>query len=83
MTIFGPNVVSFTITAWQKQWYVVGAYILPKDQPVVHRLEQALAHVPEEVETLLVEDLNACLEQTRDQREENLENDIANHGLVY
>ena len=57
-TIFGPNVVSFTITAGQKQWYVFGAYAPPNNQLKVHRVEQALAHVPAGLETLLIGDLN-------------------------
>ena len=31
VTVFGLNMVSFTITAGQKRWYVVGAYVTPND----------------------------------------------------
>ena len=66
MTIFGSNVVSFKITAGRKLWYVVGAYVPPNNQPTVYRVEQALAHGPAGVETLLFSDLNARLDQPQD-----------------
>ena len=39
----GHNVASFTIMVGWNIWYVVGAYVHPKNQPTVHREEQALA----------------------------------------
>ena len=75
--------VSITITTGQKQWYVVREYRPPNDKPMVHRLEQALAHVPAGVETLLVGDLNARLPQPPYQRKEYLTIVIANFLLVY
>ena len=49
---------------------------------MVNWMEQALAHVPGEVETLLVFNLNDRLEQPQDQREEYLATTITNYGLV-
>ena len=74
--------VSFTITAGLKRWYVVGSCVPPNDQPVVHRVEQSLAHALVGVETLLVGYLNARLAQPRYQQEEDLEIKITNYGLV-
>ena len=79
---FGTNVVSFTITTGWKKWRVVGAYVPVNNQPGVHWVVQALSREPEGVGTLLVDDLNTCLSQPRDQREEDLETAIDNHGLT-
>ena len=54
----------------------------PNNQQMVNWMEQALAHVPGEVETLLVFNLNDRLEQPQDQREEYLATTITNYGLV-
>ena len=62
--------------------YFIGAYVPPDDQPTVHRVEQALGRVPAGVDTLLVCDLNARLEQPQDQREEDLVTAIVNYGIV-
>ena len=78
---FGMNVVSFTFTLVWKFWYIVGAYLTPKDQPAIHRVAQTLACELVGVGTLLVGKLNARLEQLRDQQEEDLEIIIASHGL--
>ena len=61
--IFVQNVVSFTITAGKKRWYVVGAYVLPNHQPTVHQVDQSLACGMAGMETLLVRDLNSHLAQ--------------------
>ena len=55
----------------------------PNNQPVVHRVEQALAWGPEGVDTLLVGKLNAHLAQPRYQQEGDLATAIVNHGLSY
>ena len=34
--IFGPNVVFFTVVSGNKLWYVVGAYVPPKNVLAVH-----------------------------------------------
>ena len=39
---FGPDVVSLLLTSGARQWYIVGAYVLPNNRPSVHRVEQAL-----------------------------------------
>ena len=80
--IFGPNVVSFKITAGWKFWYVVGAYVYPNDQPTVHRLEKALAYVTMGVDTLLSVDRNICLAQPLDQQEKYSATTIANYGIL-
>ena len=79
---FGPNVVIFTVTSGQKRWYVVGAYVPPNDLPTVHWITHALACGTERVEKLLVGDINACLENLRDQRGEHLATVLAGHGLT-
>ena len=66
---FGPNVVSFIIMSGRKCWYGVGAYVTPNDLPTVHWITQALACGPKEMGNVLVGNLNAFLENLREQRE--------------
>ena len=82
MTSFETNVVNFTITEGQKHWYVVRAYVPPNDQPMVHRVEQALACGLEGVEMLLVSDLNVRLVQPRGLLEEYLATAIMSYRIV-
>ena len=77
----GLNVVSFTFTLEQRQWYVVGAYVPPNNQPEIHWVAQALARELAGVGKLLVGNLNACLAQPRNQQEEDLEIIILGHGM--
>ena len=82
-TIFGPNVVSFTVTAGRKLWYFDRAYVPPNNQPTVHQVDQTLSRVLVGVDTLLVGDLNACLEKFWYQWKEDLETSITNYRLLY
>ena len=59
MVNYGPNVVSFMLKTGWKQWYAVGAYITPSEQPEVRRVEQSLERCPAQTERLLVRDLNS------------------------
>ena len=63
--------VSFTITAGKKRWYVARAYMPPNDQPTVHQVYQDLERGLTGVETLLVGSINAQLVQPQDQHEED------------
>ena len=74
-TIFGSNVVSFTITEGQKIWYVVGSYVPTNNQPVVHWEEG--------VEALIFGNLDSHLAQPRDQWKEDLATAISSHGIAY
>ena len=82
MRSFGPNVVIFIITSGRKLWYVIGAYVPPNDLLTVQCIKQALACGPEGVGKLIVGKLNTCLENPRDQREEQLATVLAIHGLT-
>ena len=73
--------VSFTVTLGQKRWDIVRKYVPPNVQPEVHRVAQALTCGSEGVGNVLVGNLNACLSQPRDQREEELVIVIVMHGL--
>ena len=68
---FGPNVVSFIIKSGRKRWYGVRAYVPPNNLPKTNWISQALEYGPKGMRMLLVGDLNACLANPRDQREEN------------
>ena len=65
--LFGPNLVSFTVTSVQKCWYVAGSYVPPNNQPAVHQVAQALAYGPAGVGNMIFGEINACLAQPRDQ----------------
>ena len=58
---FGLNIVSFLLTLGAWRWYVVGAYVPPKNMPMLHQAEQALEAKQKGVETILLEDINACI----------------------
>ena len=79
---FGPNVLSFTVTSGQKLWYIIGAYVLSNNLPVVHQITHALTGVMDRVRKVLVCELNICLALTREQREEHLATIIAIHGMT-
>ena len=74
--------VSFIITLGRKRWYGARAYMLPNDPPTINWISQELEFRPKGVGKLLVRDLNACLENPRDQREEQLSTVLAGHGLT-
>ena len=71
-----------TVTSGQKIWYFVGANMPPNDLPAVHWITNELAFGPESVGKLLVGDLNACLKNPRDQREDHLATVLAGYGLT-
>ena len=80
--LFGPNLVSFTVTSGKKRWYVVGAYVPPNNFLAVQRITYELAFGTEGLGKMLVGDLNACLSNPRNQREEHLATVIAGHFLT-
>ena len=53
------------------------------DLPMVHWIMQALACGTEGVGNLLIGDLNTCLENTKDQKEEQLATLLPGHVLTY
>ena len=79
---FGPNVVIFIITSGRKRWYDVGAYVPPNNLPMINCIRRALKCGPKWMGKLLVGDLNVCLENPRDQREEQIETVLAGHILM-
>ena len=79
---FGPNVLSFIITSGQKHWCGVRSYGLPNYLPTINWIGQALECRPKGVGNMLVGDLNACLENPRDQQEKQLATVLAGHGLT-
>ena len=82
MRNFGPNVVSFIITLGRKQWYVVGYYMPPNNLPTVYWITKPLACGPKGVGELILGELNAYLEDLRDQREEQLVTVLVVHLLT-
>ena len=82
MQSFGPNIVSFIVTSGWKRWYVVREYMPPNYLPTVNWIIHALAYGLERVGKLLAGDLNACLANQNDQREEQLATVLAGHGLT-
>ena len=82
MRNFGPNVVSFIITSGRKRWYGVGAYVPPNNLPMINWIRQALEYGPKGTRKLIVGDLNVCLENPRDQQEEQQATVLAGYGLT-
>ena len=81
--IFGPNVVIFIITSGRKRWYGIRAYVPPNGLWRVHCIRQAFTCGLEGMGNLISGDLNAYLENPRDQQEEQLTTDLAVHVLTY
>ena len=52
-----------------------------KDMPAVYQVEQSLAAKPPGIETILMGDLNARLEDPRNNSEDDLVTALSNHGL--
>ena len=80
--IFGPNVMSFIISLGRERWYRVGAYVSTNALPTVNQITQALECGLKGMGKLLVRDLNTCLENPRDQWEEQLATVLVVHGLT-
>ena len=74
--------VIFIITSGRKHWYVVGAYVLPNDLTMVHWITETIGCGPEGLGKLLVVNFNDCLENLRDQSEEQVATFLARHGLT-
>ena len=73
--------MSFLLTPRAKRWYVVGAYIPPKDVPNAHCMEQALKAAPKGLEMILMGNLNVRLRDPNDKHEEELATALADRGL--
>ena len=84
MVDFDPNMVSSLMTLGLRRWYIVGVYAAPNDEPVVHRVHQALRVAPKELEVFFLGDLNVRLRNPCDEREEDPEMAMAmaDCGLV-
>ena len=74
--------VSFIIKSGRKRWYGVRAYVPPNNLPKTNWISQALEYGPKGMRMLLVGDLNACLANPRDQREEKPVTVLAGYGLT-
>ena len=78
---FCPNVMIFLLTLRERLWYIVGAYVPPKDVPAVHRMAQAIKAVPKGLEIILTGDLNLRLRDLCDKHEDDLTTVLADRGL--
>ena len=65
----------------RKRWYSVMAYMPPNYLPRINWIRQVLERGQKGMGNMLVGHLNVCLENPRDQQEEQLENVLAGHGL--
>ena len=79
---FGPNVVSFIIPSGRKRWYDVEAYVPPRNITAINWIRKVLECGSEDMGKLIVGDLNTCLENPRDQWEEQLATVLVVHGLT-
>ena len=55
----------------------------PNDLPAVHRVEQAIEYKTKGGDTIFLGDLNACMGDPHNEREEELATALDNHGLGY
>ena len=81
MASFGLNVVSFILPSGARRWYVVRAYVLTKDVPAMHYVDQSLRAASNGLDKILTGDLNGQLGDSRDGREEDLETTMVDRGL--
>ena len=66
-----------------QRWYVIGAYVPPNDLPAVHRVEQEIEYKTKGGDTIFLGDLNACMGDPHNEREEELATVLDKHGLGY
>lgn len=69
---FVPKVVSFLLMLGARRWYIVGAYVPPKNVPAVHCVDQALKAAPKGLEIILMGELNVRLRDPHEECEEDL-----------
>ena len=73
---------SFIITSGKKRWYGAGDYVPPNDLHMINCIRKPLEYRPNGIRKLLVGNLNDCLENPRDQREEQLATVLARYFLT-
>ena len=79
---FGPNVLGFQVATGERRWYIVGAYIAPKDEETMETVLAAIGRKPRCAELMVAGDFNADIKAPEGNwRGENIATDIATAGL--
>ena len=82
MEKFGPNVLGFQLAKGARRWYIVGAYIAPKDTETMERVVAAILKKPRGAELMVAGDFNADIAAPKGNRQAgNIATDIATAGL--
>ena len=70
---FGPNIVSFQLVTEERQYYIIGCYLAPKDTLIIESIVTSLKERPKGSKMLVAGDSNANLYQPEgDWREEDI-----------
>ena len=79
--IEGPNVLSFRIVSGELKFYVVGCYIPPSDLSTLDQVRGAWERCPKGFRPILLGDLNINLESPRDERDEEIAEQVDSYDL--
>jgi exonuclease III len=71
-TFLSPHVLTFRLITGGLKYYVVGVYIPPSSTAELTHIRRAYANCPEGFKPILAGDLNIDLESPRDERDEEI-----------
>ena len=81
---FGPNVVGFQLTTWERQWYIIGCYLSPGDTSAIESVIATLKDRLRGAELLVAVYLNRkLLEPEGYQKGEEIAAALTTAGLEY
>ena len=79
---FGSNVMGFQVVTGEQRWYIVGAYVAPKDEETMETVVAAIGRKPRGAELMVVGNFNADITAPEgNRRAENIATDLATAGL--
>ena len=78
----GPNVMGFQLATGEQQWYIVGAYVAPKDEVTMETVVAAIGRKPPGTELVVAGDFNVdIMAPEGNRRAENIVTDLATAGV--
>ena len=80
--IESANVLTFRVVSGELKFYVVGCYIPPSDLTTLDQVRAAWARCPKGFRPMLLGDLNLNLESPRDEREEEIAEQLDAYDLT-
>ena len=79
---YGPNVMGFQVATGAQRWYIVGAYVSPKDEVTMETVVAAIERKPPGADLMVAGDFNVdIMEPKGNRRAENIATDLATAGV--